>query len=113
VLLVASHIKPWRFSDSKTERIKPSNELLLNALHGKAFDKGYISIEPTYRIMISTKIPEYEPSAVCKDWFPFFKRRQITLSDRFVPEERFLQYLNDIVFIKSLKEAYHNRALRQ
>jgi putative restriction endonuclease len=39
-LLVASHIKPWKHSDVKTERTNPTNGLCLNALHDKAFDQG-------------------------------------------------------------------------
>ena len=40
-LLVASHIKPWKDSDSKTERTNPMNGLTLNALHDKRFDNGH------------------------------------------------------------------------
>ena len=43
-LLIASHIKPWSVSDSKTERTNPRNGLCLNSLHDKAFDKGLITI---------------------------------------------------------------------
>ncbi|AGG05890.1 HNH endonuclease [Dehalococcoides mccartyi] len=99
-LLVASHIKPWQVSDSKTERTKPSNGLLLNALHDKAFDRGYISVDTNYRIMVSSKLAEYNSSDICRDWLLSFKGKQIFLPDRFVPEQRFLEYHNDVVFIR-------------
>ena len=38
------HIKPWKDSDIQTERTNPSNGLCLNALHDKAFDRGFITV---------------------------------------------------------------------
>lgn len=57
-LLVASHIKPWSVSDAKTERTNPSNGLCLNAFHDKAFDRGLITIDKEYRILISKRITD-------------------------------------------------------
>lgn len=39
-LLNASHIKPWAAAD-KTEKLNPQNGLCLNALHDRAFDRGF------------------------------------------------------------------------
>ena len=55
-LLIASHIKPWKVSDEKTERTNPQNGLCLNALHDKAFDKGLITINKKYEIIISSQL---------------------------------------------------------
>lgn len=55
-LLAASHIKPWKESDPKTERLAPSNGLLLNALHDRAFDRGLITLSRDFRIVVSSRV---------------------------------------------------------
>ncbi|WP_038182291.1 HNH endonuclease [Vibrio rhizosphaerae] len=54
-LLVASHIKPWRYSTNE-ERLDKFNGLLLLANLDKAFDLGFISFEANGRIMISGQL---------------------------------------------------------
>ncbi len=54
-ILIASHIKPWKFS-ANMERIDPFNSLLLVPSFDKLFDKGYISFENNGRILISDRI---------------------------------------------------------
>lgn len=49
--LVASHIIPW--SIDKDNRTNPHNGLCLNSIHDKAFDRGFITITPDYRIKVS------------------------------------------------------------
>jgi len=44
-LLIASHIIPW--SQDEKNRLNPRNGLCLNAMHDRAFDKGYITIIPS------------------------------------------------------------------
>ena len=55
-LLVASHIKPWRDADPLTERLNVENGLLLNSLHDAAFDKGLITLDREYRIVVSREL---------------------------------------------------------
>ena len=99
-LLVASHIKPWRVSDPKTERTKPSNGLLLNALHDKAFDKGLISINTSFEIMISPKLAGTICDTECRNWFMAFQGEKISLPEKFIPDRRFIEYHNDVVFVR-------------
>ena len=99
-LLVASHIKPWRVSDPKTERTKPSNGILLNALHDKAFDKGLISINTSFEIMISSKLAGAICDVECCDWFMAFQGEKISLPEKFVPDKQFIEYHNDVVFAR-------------
>jgi putative restriction endonuclease len=99
-LLIASHIKPWRVSDPKTERTKPSNGLLLNALHDKAFDKGFISINPSFEILVSSKLSGLIANKVIYDWFLSFQGKQITLPEKFIPEKEFIEYHNDVIFLR-------------
>lgn len=54
-LLIASHIKPWKDSNSY-EKLDSDNGLLLCPNHDKLFDKWLISFDDTGRIMISKDI---------------------------------------------------------
>lgn len=51
-LLIASHIKPWKDSDSK-EKTDVNNALLLCPHHDKLFDKGLITFDDNGEIIIS------------------------------------------------------------
>lgn len=97
-LLVASHIKPWKCSDAKTERTNPSNGLCLNSLHDKAFDKGLITIDKEYRIVNSAKILSTVMDNDTRAWFMSYEGKQINLPDRFYPDKTFIEYHNDVIF---------------
>ena len=97
-LLIASHIKPWECSDIRTERTNPQNGLCLNALHDKAFDKGFITIDKSYNIIVSAKLKESRIDEITKAWIVSFDGKEINLPHRFLPEEHFIEYHNDIVF---------------
>lgn len=54
-LLIASHIVPWKDSNS-LEKIDEQNSILLSALYDKLFDKYLISFNDNGKILISNKI---------------------------------------------------------
>lgn len=62
-LLVASHIKPWRWSSNK-ERLDPSNGLLLTPNLDKAFDRFLISFASSGNILISPELIELHKIAI-------------------------------------------------
>lgn len=97
-LLIASHIKPWKDSDSKTERTNPSNGLCLNALHDKAFDRGLITLDMNYRIVISKKLSDINMDEKTRLWFFSYNNEQIVLPDKFIPGKDFIEYHNDVIF---------------
>ena len=97
-LLIASHIKPWKVSDSKTERTNPSNGLCLNALHDKAFDRGLITLDKKYQIVISKKLSDVSMDDNTHDWFYSYENKQIILPDKFLPGKDFIEYHNDVIF---------------
>lgn len=99
-LLIASHIKPWNVSDEKTERTNPKNGLCLNAFHDKAFDKGLITINSKYEIIISPQLKNTEMDQNTKDWFMKYDHQQIIQPDKFLPDLQFIEYHNDIIFRK-------------
>ncbi|MDQ0204125.1 HNH endonuclease [Pectinatus haikarae] len=97
-LLIASHIKPWADSNERTERTNPSNGLCLNALHDMAFDKGLITLDKDYHIIISSLIKDSAMDLKTRDWFMSYENAKIHLPDKFLPGEKFIEYHNDIIF---------------
>lgn len=97
-LLVASHIKPWIVSDERTERTNPKNGLCLNSLHDKAFDRGLITIDQDYRIVVSKKLKFVDMDEKTRDWFFYYEGKQIQLPDKFYPDLKFIKYHNDNIF---------------
>jgi len=89
-VLIASHIKPWKFSDNQ-ERIDPYNSLLLVPTLDKLFDKGFVTFSRKGNIILSDKIEPLE-------WQKIKVNSDLTL--RFVPEEtkKYLEYHNEYVF---------------
>ena len=97
-LLIARHIKPWKDSDSRTERTNPSNGLCLNALHDKAFDRGLFTLNKDYRMIISTRLSDVGMDERTRDWLFSYDHQQIMLPDKFLPGKDFIEYHNDVVF---------------
>lgn len=94
-LLVASHIKPWSLSDDATEKLDPSNGLLLNALHDRAFDQGLMTITPDYRIRVSKLMRRAQDP---RGWLWNYDNALISLPKAHAPKKDLLQYHNDVVF---------------
>ena len=97
-LLVASHIKPWKESDS-TEKLNPQNGLCLNALHDRAFDRGLIAVADDYTIMVSEQVSHSTNDAV-RNLLLTYEGRQIKLPSRFVPRHDFIEWHRDNVFAR-------------
>ena len=96
-LLTASHIKPWAAA-TPSERPMSSNGLLLNALHDRAFDRGLITLDDRYRVVVSSRVPH---TATNDQWLYAFDGRKIALpgSDKSTwPSLDFIHYHNDCVF---------------
>lgn len=98
-LLIASHIKPWRDCNQYTERTNPQNGLCLNPLHDKAFDKGLITINSSYDIVVSNQLKDVEMDQQTREWFWGYEGKQIILPDKFLPAKNFIEYHNDVVFL--------------
>ena len=95
-LLAASHIKPWKKSDPKTERLAPSNGLLLNAFHDKAFDKGLITLDMDYRIVVSSKVKHAEAA---DEMLWRYHGVEIEMPKRMPPAKEFIEYHKDCIFV--------------
>lgn len=87
-LLNASHIVPW--SVDERNRLNPRNGLCLNALHDRAFDRGLISLDSQFRVLVSRRA---DHELLLK-----YRGSRIVLPDRFRPDPTFLEYHRDVVF---------------
>jgi putative restriction endonuclease len=96
--LVASHIKPW--SKDKENRTNPHNGLCLNSIHDKAFDKGFITVTPDYKIMVSKYFDDYSNDKSVNDFFIKYNNQNIIKPERFLPTKEFLDYHFKEIFIK-------------
>lgn len=92
-LLVASHIIPW--SKDEKNRLNPQNGLCLNNLHDKAFDRGLISFDDNYQLILSNKIKTKKTK-----YFLDLEGKKMTLPKKFLPSIEFLEYHHNKVFIK-------------
>lgn len=95
-LLVAGHIVPW--SVDEKNRMNPRNGICINPLHDRAFELGYLGIDRTYKIHISTSISEFLKDQPLDDYFKKFDKRNIHLPDRYLPDPKFLEYHMDVKF---------------
>lgn len=99
-LLIASHIKPWKYSDIRTERTNPTNGLCLNALHDKAFDQGLITIDSNYKIVLSSKLKGNNIDETTRAWLLKYEGNNIIMPQRFLPGKLFIEFHNDVIFQK-------------
>ncbi len=97
-LLIASHIKPWKV-DSEN-RTNPQNGLCLNALHDKAFDKGFITVTTDYKVKISHQLDNFQQQTNIADFFLKYEGFPISLPEKFMPKKEFLEYHYEKVFKK-------------
>ena len=97
-LLIASHIKPYSKS-SPDEKTNPCNGLCLNALHDKAFDRGFITVKKDYTVIVSSKLEDVCSGEAIKRYFSCIDKTKIRLPDKFLPSKEFLEYHNDCVYL--------------
>ena len=89
--LIASHIVPW--SVDSTNRLNPRNGILINALHDKAFEYGYITIDTDYKVIVCNELlNSKEPST--NEYFNNIHKRNLILPSRFLPDIEFIKYHN-------------------
>lgn len=91
-VLMASHIKPWSFSNNE-ERISSDNGLLLSPTYDKLFDKGFISFKKDGIILLSDHFSDYNFLKVnlSKD----VKYPIVTTSKT----REYLEYHRDVIFL--------------
>lgn len=93
-LLVVSHIKPWSVS-GPTEKVAASNALLLNAFHDRAFDKGIITINQRFEVVVWDELAH---SKVNDKWLYSYEGKKISVPEAGVPNIEFIAYHNEMIF---------------
>ncbi len=93
-LLIASHIKPWKYS-SPTEKVSASNGLLLNAFHDRAFDQGLLTLDNDYVIHIS---PHVRHTEINDEWLFRYEGQHIALPIVCPPSREFLEFHRENIF---------------
>jgi putative restriction endonuclease len=97
-LLVASHIVPW--AKDEKNRLNPHNGVCLNAIHDKAFDKGFITITTDYKIKVSQQLENLKKENAVYDLFLKYHNQAILLPDKFLPSKDFLDYHHQNIYKK-------------
>ena len=97
-LLVASHIIPWAVNQQ--ERLNPENGLCLSALYDKAFDKGFISFDDQYRVILAEKLKLYQAEPYYEKHFASIEGQLIKLPEYHRPNKEFLEWHRDCIFNK-------------
>ena len=95
-LLIASHIVPW--SKDKNNRLNPRNGLCLSALHDKAFDRGLITLDDDFRVILSKDL-EHRDEPFVREFFHPLAGQMITLPERFMPDKGFLAQHREMLFV--------------
>lgn len=95
-LLIASHILPW--ADYPDQRINPCNGLCLSRLHDTAFDRGLLTFDEQYRLVLSKKIKDYMTTESVRHNFVIHEGEQMKLPEKFYPDKTFLSHHRECIF---------------
>ncbi len=96
-MLVASHILPW--SGFPEERLNPRNGICLSAIHDAAFDRGLMTLDENYRIILSDTIRKSANTVqLLQIAFLSYEGKVIAMPDRFLPDQNFLQVHRESIF---------------
>ena len=96
LLLIASHIIPWK--DSVEKRADPRNGICLCALHDKAFDKGILSIDVNFGILVSSLAKKKTVSVIHRVGLIDIEGNKITLPRRFMPDLTAIEFHRSQIF---------------
>lgn len=95
-LLVASHIKPWAVDQQ--QRFNPANGVCLSALYDKAFDRGLITIDTSYKVLLSQQVKEYTTKEFYMTHFGRVENQTILLPGKYMPNGDFLEWHRENIF---------------
>lgn len=96
-LLIASHIIPWSINSER--RADPRNGITLNAFHDRAFDRGLITFDDSWRLVVASKLKLCDTSEFQRESLLNIEGRQLRLPIRFSPDPDAMAYHREHVFI--------------
>jgi predicted restriction endonuclease len=97
-MLNASHIVPW--SVDKSRRADPSNGLALCVFHDRAFDRGLITLDEHFRVLVSRTVRAPCPPKLHRVGLLDIEGQGIMMPDKFMPDQRALAYHREQIFAK-------------
>jgi len=98
-MLNAGHIIPW--SVAKGRRADPQNGLCLCTFHDRAFDRGLITIDHEFRVVLSSRVKIKDAPKMHKTGFLEIEGRSIRLPDKFGPDPSALVFHRNNVFLRN------------
>ncbi len=93
-LLNASHIVPWAADEAS--RTNPKNGLCLNALHDRAFDRGLITVDEKFHVVVSSSVMALKGEKASA--LQTVHGTPLRMPDRFLPDPDFLHYHRQTIF---------------
>lgn len=95
-LLSASHIIPW--SKSTKRRADPRNGLSLCAIHDRAFDRGLIALDESFKILVSQSLKSEKAGRLHRVALLEIEEKPILMPRRFAPDPVALAYHREHIF---------------
>lgn len=96
-LLIASHIVPWHTYPQ--HRLDPRNGLCLSRLHDAAFDRGLVTFDSDFRLVLSRKLKEHVTNNTLKVSFINLEGQALTLPEKFYPSSDFVAKHRESIFV--------------
>lgn len=96
-LLVASHILPW--STHPGERVNPHNGLCLNSLFDRAFDRGLITFDEDFRLVLSRELRDTQSREALNRHFLHYEGQPLRTPQKFQPNKQFLGIHRETVYV--------------
>ena len=69
------------------------------ALHDRAFDRGLITVDSALKLRVSQRLEAHLPDDVIDKMFVAYQGIPIGLPEKFRPQEEFLAYHREAVFV--------------
>jgi putative restriction endonuclease len=98
-LLVASHIIPWSVSESL--RADPRNGICLNSLFDRAFDRGWLTLDENFRIVVHQSLIQDARNAIFPCSLLDIHGMPMRKPIRFQPLAQSLAYHRNNIFSKN------------
>jgi HNH endonuclease len=96
-MLNASHIIPW--SVEKTRRADPRNGLCLCTFHDRALDRGLITVDDDFRVILSRRTRIDTPPKMHRTGFLEIEGERLRLPSKFGPDPSALAFHRHNVFV--------------
>lgn len=96
-LLTASHIIPWSISEQR--RADPTNGICLNALHDRAFDRGLLTIDEKWNIVVATSMRDSSAAEFQQHSFAKIHGQPLRFPAYFYPDPQAMAYHREHIFV--------------